>query len=929
MARIDGYVRLVQKALPQSATPSVPVSDDHTDGTWTYRDIYDREIAINDDGNIYWRALDNIYEFTVASASGTNTYTTGATLSGSTGVFTRNDGVTYSLDLSTFGNTINYSTDLSGSYASHSLVDKSYVDTQVASVGASASANRFSLQVRNQTGATIYKGMVVYINGSTGNLPTIAKAQGNTESTSAGTFGIVLNDITHNSDGLIITAGSIDTLDTRTTATHPFTSDTLVDGQTLYLSPTTAGYITNIKPSAPNHLVYIGKVIRTSPTNGYIVYRIQNGYELDEIHDVAISGLTAGHILQYDGTLWRNATQSVPNLSEVLTVGNNTGNKDIELNNNSFTSDSDSIRAAGNTYDDARISYEDLGSGAWAPIMKVWNNDLKSHILVTESETQIWNSRVGGIYNHYSNFVQDWNSMSFNVADLTGGGGITMDIGTNTFNVYSSSLTFGGIKYGSDWSANFTARSLVDKAYVDGAIAGSGGTLQQTLALGNTTGTHSIYISSSASKIQGYNGVSQHWYDSTNPIFGDYFQIENGTGTSASFIKLFDDTSGAIHLANNNAWDLTSNDAFRTSIYMGGNTQILSENRDFAGNTFHIKTNTTVAPNGSTTETRDMINDTSAMVSTYTDGAGTQTHTLLQSYHNGGLKAGQIYVYNDKVNLRAEDNGVSFTNIELNYTNIIVSGTPSFGGIKYDRDYSTNYTNRSLVDKAYVDGLITTTPNLQTVLATGNSSGNNDIVFTNNYGLRNSGGEGKIIMTSFGTEIEHKIITGSNYKRGHIYASGDTGVVQITGDFQNTTGDTYGAGGAVGAPSYARLFYQETQLSTSNGYLTLVQTNKNNILVGSALNGTLANPNFVGLEYNHNYAANFTARSLVDKAYVDAAVAGGGGGGGGTFSGGTVSNATTFQSDVTFQANVIDENGTSIDMTNIINMTNLALMYNT
>lgn len=52
-------------------------------------------------------------------------------------------------------------------------------------------------------------------------------------------------------------------------------------------------------------------------------------------------------------------------------------------------------------------------------------------------------------------------------------------------------------------------------------------------------------------------------------------------------------------------------------------------------------------------------------------------------------------------------------------------------------------------------------------------------------------------------------------------------------------------------------------------------------------------------------------------------------GGGATFSGGTVSNATIFQSDVTFQANVIDENGTSTDFTNILNMTNLALMYNT
>ncbi len=161
---------------------------------------------------------------------------------------------------------------------------------------------------RNSTGATLYKGTVVYISGSTGNRPNFVKSQANAEATSAGTFGVIANDLANNADGYAVCIGYLDNLDTRSTATHPFTADTLADGDTIYLSPTNAGYITNIKPSAPNHLVYLGKVTRTSPTNGTIVYRIQNGYELEELHNVAIATPTNEDFLQYESStlLWKN-----------------------------------------------------------------------------------------------------------------------------------------------------------------------------------------------------------------------------------------------------------------------------------------------------------------------------------------------------------------------------------------------------------------------------------------------------------------------------------------------------------------------------------------------------------------------------------------------------------------------------------------------
>jgi len=169
-------------------------------------------------------------------------------------------------------------------------------------------AEALKTEVRNSTGATLRKGYIIYLSGSTGNLPNAVLAQANNDANSAQTFGVVYEDIANNSNGYVITLGQINTLDTRSAATYPFTTDTLQDGDVIYLSPTTAGYVTRTKPQAPDHIVYVGMVVRTSPTNGTIQYRIQNGYELYEIHDVRITSVANNDIIYYDNStsLWKN-----------------------------------------------------------------------------------------------------------------------------------------------------------------------------------------------------------------------------------------------------------------------------------------------------------------------------------------------------------------------------------------------------------------------------------------------------------------------------------------------------------------------------------------------------------------------------------------------------------------------------------------------
>jgi len=138
-------------------------------------------------------------------------------------------------------------------------------------------ALRIITEVYNKTGSTITKGTVVYIDGAHGNLPTITKALATSDATSAQTLGLVQTDITNNNNGYVVLMGKIGDLDTQAFA----------NGTQLYLSPTTAGAYTSTKQYAPNHLVYVGVVNRSHPTQGEIEVKIQNGYELDELHDVS------------------------------------------------------------------------------------------------------------------------------------------------------------------------------------------------------------------------------------------------------------------------------------------------------------------------------------------------------------------------------------------------------------------------------------------------------------------------------------------------------------------------------------------------------------------------------------------------------------------------------------------------------------------
>jgi ribosomal protein L35AE/L33A len=159
-------------------------------------------------------------------------------------------------------------------------------------------AQRLITEVYNETGATLTKGTVVYINGGHGNLPTVTKALATGDATSAQTYGVVQTDITNNNNGFVVVIGSLMDLDTQAYA----------DGTQLYLSSTVPGAWTSVKQYAPNHLVYVGIVTRSHPTQGVVEVRIQNGFELDELHNVSAQTPSNNDGLFYNSstTLWEN-----------------------------------------------------------------------------------------------------------------------------------------------------------------------------------------------------------------------------------------------------------------------------------------------------------------------------------------------------------------------------------------------------------------------------------------------------------------------------------------------------------------------------------------------------------------------------------------------------------------------------------------------
>jgi hypothetical protein len=155
---------------------------------------------------------------------------------------------------------------------------------------------------KNSTAEIITKGSVVYINGAQGQRPRIALSSASSESTSSKTLGVVSENIGIGSEGFVTTFGVLKGIDT----------SSFTEGAALWLS-TTAGQLTQTPPQTPNHSVFVGYCVKSNQSSGQIFVEIQNGYEIEELHNVLITSVQDGDYLTYNSStsLWENTSLQI------------------------------------------------------------------------------------------------------------------------------------------------------------------------------------------------------------------------------------------------------------------------------------------------------------------------------------------------------------------------------------------------------------------------------------------------------------------------------------------------------------------------------------------------------------------------------------------------------------------------------------------
>jgi len=189
---------------------------------------------------------------------------------------------------------------LSASYAATSTSASYALTASYAATASSAqNASDILVYVKNSSGAQINKGKVVRIVGAVGDNPLIATASYQDDNNSANTLGITYQNIPNDDFGYVITEGTLLGVNT-----NAFTA-----GQLIYLGAT--GSIIGTAPVAPLHAVRLGEVLRVQLNNGSIYVRVDNGYELGELHDVKDTSTTSsyGDLLVKSGSVWINSKQ--------------------------------------------------------------------------------------------------------------------------------------------------------------------------------------------------------------------------------------------------------------------------------------------------------------------------------------------------------------------------------------------------------------------------------------------------------------------------------------------------------------------------------------------------------------------------------------------------------------------------------------------
>jgi len=145
--------------------------------------------------------------------------------------------------------------------------------------------------VKNQTGSPITKGTPVYANGTLGASGRITIAPMIADGTILARFflGIVAETIANGADGYVLAKGKLRQINT----------NAYNEGDVLWVSPTTAGTLTNVEPTAPNLKLPVAFVVYKA-SNGILAVRATIGQRIEDASDVNYAGAADNSFLVYD-----------------------------------------------------------------------------------------------------------------------------------------------------------------------------------------------------------------------------------------------------------------------------------------------------------------------------------------------------------------------------------------------------------------------------------------------------------------------------------------------------------------------------------------------------------------------------------------------------------------------------------------------------
>jgi len=173
-------------------------------------------------------------------------------------------------------------------------------------------------ECQNDDTVQLTVGMPVYASGSIGTSGKIKikRASALSFSQSNKLFGVVAQTINIGNSGNVMILGELQGVNTTG----------LTEGQPVFVS-VNSGQLTSTAPTAPNHRIVVGGVIRTG-NNGIIYVKQQLGLDVAELCDVEITSVQNGNILRYNNSIdvWENtgalttAESNITNLQGRMTT---------------------------------------------------------------------------------------------------------------------------------------------------------------------------------------------------------------------------------------------------------------------------------------------------------------------------------------------------------------------------------------------------------------------------------------------------------------------------------------------------------------------------------------------------------------------------------------------------------------------------------